>query len=79
MDPQQDTGQEAVLRFVWASAKLPEIIEDGELFRWRRIGFASEDIRKEFAEVGALGLDCLVSHNSSTLASLYVSFFRKRS
>ncbi|GJJ11519.1 hypothetical protein Clacol_005752 [Clathrus columnatus] len=58
VDPQQD---EAALRFVWSSAKLPEIIDSGELYRWRRIGFTSEDIRKEFSEVGALGLDCLIN------------------
>lgn len=64
VDPQENAEHEAMLRFIWSSAKLPEIIEGSELFRWRRIGFPSEDICKEFAEVGALGLDCLVSRTT---------------
>lgn len=61
VDPQGDPEHDAMLRFIWSSAKLPEIIENDELYRWRRIGFSSEDVHKEFAEVGALGLDCLKS------------------
>ena len=37
--------------------------EEGETgpLRWRRLGFESEDLAQEFAEVGVLGLECLVS------------------
>ena len=38
--------------------------DDGEegvmVHKWRLLGFDSEDISNEFAEVGVLGLDCLV-------------------
>lgn len=61
VDPEQDFTHDATLRFIWSSSKLPELFEQGEVYRWRRLGFESEDIRKEFAQVGVLGLDCLVS------------------
>jgi engulfment and cell motility protein 1 len=61
VDPEQDSSHDTTLRFIWGSSKLPEVVEDGEVYRWRRLGFESEDMRKEFCEVGALGLDCLVS------------------
>lgn len=61
VDPEQDSSQEATLQFIYTSSKLPEVVEEGEVYRWRRLGFETEDIRKEFAEVGVLGLDCLVS------------------
>jgi engulfment/cell motility protein 1 len=34
----------------------------GELvpMRWRKVGFETEDLTQEFAEVGVLGLECLV-------------------
>jgi len=59
--PEQNAVHENTLRFIWTSSKLPDLFENGEVFRWRRLGFESEDICKEFAEVGVLGLDCLVS------------------
>lgn len=61
VDPEQDATHAATLQFIWSSSKLPELIEQGEIYRWRRLGFESEDMRKEFAEAGVLGLDCLVS------------------
>lgn len=61
VDPEQDQNQETTLRFIWASSKLPEVIEEGETFKWRRLGFETEDLRKEFSGTGALGLDCFVS------------------
>jgi engulfment/cell motility protein 1 len=61
VDPEQDAGQQATLRFIWSSAKISEMIENDEKYKWRMLGFETEDIRKEFAEVGALGLDCLAS------------------
>jgi len=59
VDPEQDASQEETLRFIWSSAKISEWRENGEKYKWRRLGFETEDIRKEFVEVGALGLDCL--------------------
>jgi len=59
VDPEQDQNQETTLRFIWSSSKLPEVIEEGETFKWRRLGFETEDLRKEFSGTGALGLDCL--------------------
>lgn len=61
VNPELDAVHGTMLRFIWTSSKLPDLFENGEVFRWRRLGFESEDMRKEFAEVGVLGLDCLVS------------------
>lgn len=59
------------LDFVWQCARLDEKKEvhvaslSQELStsseKWLKLGFGSEHIRAEFARVGLLGLDCLVS------------------
>jgi len=61
VDPEQDMNQDRVLRGIWAESQLREVVDHGEIYKWRQLGFETEDIRKEFAEVGALGLDCLVT------------------
>ncbi|KIJ55108.1 hypothetical protein M422DRAFT_23759 [Sphaerobolus stellatus SS14] len=59
VDPEQDLNQDRILRMIWAESQLKEVVENGQMYKWRRLGFETEDIRKEFSEVGALGLDCL--------------------
>lgn len=51
------------LRIVWQLSKLEEESdsESGTLRKWRKLGFETEEISQEFANVGMLGLDCLVS------------------
>lgn len=49
------------LRHIWEASKLEEERRGEEIYKWRKLGFDSEDIGQEFAHVGVLGLDCLVS------------------
>lgn len=53
------------LDFIWQCARVEEIAQlDSALVspdKWVKIGLGSEHIRAEFARVGMLGLDCLVS------------------
>lgn len=49
------------LRHIWQAGKLEEERRGEEIYKWRKLGFDSEDIGQEFANVGVLGLDCLVS------------------
>ncbi|KAL0953838.1 hypothetical protein HGRIS_005016 [Hohenbuehelia grisea] len=59
IDP-DTSAHAATLRFIWASTKLQEETDEhGEPLMWRRIGFDTEDIVEEFAEVGILGLECM--------------------
>lgn len=51
------------LRYIWQASKLEEERDGDEIFKWRKIGFDTEDIGQEFGNVGVLGLDCLVSIN----------------
>lgn len=41
--------------------------------KWVKLGFGTEHIRQEFARVGMLGLDCLVSSSSSSSCPLVLS------
>jgi engulfment/cell motility protein 1 len=71
-----DGEQEAMLDYIWAAAKINEDSIDhyGEgsaksrgktnakdVVKWRKIGFETEDLRREFEGTGMLGLECLVS------------------
>lgn len=61
VDPENNLNHDNALRYIWASSKLDEEVDtEGEVFKWRQLGFESEDPTEEFAEVGVLGLDCLV-------------------
>lgn len=49
------------LKQIWAASKLEELDDgDGGVYKWRQIGFESEDLSLEFGDSGVLGLDCLV-------------------
>lgn len=51
------------LRQIWQTSKLEDERIGDEIFKWRKLGFDTEDIGQEFGNVGVLGLDCLVRSN----------------
>jgi len=54
-------AHQAALDYIWMSGKLQEEGDlHGNVLKWRKLGFDSEDIVNEFGDVGVLGLDCLV-------------------
>lgn len=62
VDPDTEESHSAALSSIWAHSKLvAETDSNGQLLKWRKLGFDSEDIVQEFSEVGYLGLECLVS------------------
>jgi engulfment/cell motility protein 1 len=54
------------LDYIWKNSKLSaedaisDTDEQGHAVKWRKLGFDSEDIEKEFDNGGVLALDCLV-------------------
>jgi engulfment and cell motility protein 1 len=61
IDSQNDPNHAAILNQIWVDSKLEEERqENGESFKWRKLGFETEDIDAEFADVGILGLECFV-------------------
>ncbi|THV05549.1 hypothetical protein K435DRAFT_646919 [Dendrothele bispora CBS 962.96] len=62
VDSQNDLKHAAILNQIWAESKLEEErLESGEILKWRKLGFETEVIDAEFAEVGILGLECFKS------------------
>lgn len=63
VDPEMEPTHAEALNFIWTSSKLREEPwgEEGEILKWRKLGFDTEDVTQEFSEVGVWGLDCLVS------------------
>lgn len=62
VDPEEDEKHAAILQCLWEATKLKEDVDaTGQVLKWRKIGFDTEDILEEFSEVGVLGLECLVS------------------
>ncbi|KAF9482537.1 hypothetical protein BDN70DRAFT_874883 [Pholiota conissans] len=60
VDPEEDEKHAAILQSLWEATKLEEELDsNGQLLKWRKIGFDTEDILEEFSEVGVLGLECL--------------------
>lgn len=60
-----------ILNYLWMSSKMePETGPLREVFKWRLLGFESENVTDEFNDVGMLGLDCLVR---IVLAALLIS------
>jgi engulfment and cell motility protein 1 len=71
-----DPEQEAMLEYIWTAGKLEvEVNVDGaggarassrgkgnvrNVIKWRKLGFETEDMRREFDHTGMLGLECLV-------------------
>jgi engulfment/cell motility protein 1 len=61
VDPDTEESHSAALASIWAHSKLAaETDSSGQLLKWRKLGFDSEDVVQEFKEVGYLGLECLV-------------------
>ncbi|KAF5350216.1 hypothetical protein D9758_007797 [Tetrapyrgos nigripes] len=62
VDSQNDPKHAAILDQIWATSRLEkESLENGDILKWRKLGFETEDIDAEFADVGILGLECLRS------------------
>ncbi|KAF4610887.1 hypothetical protein D9613_007022 [Agrocybe pediades] len=60
VDPEFVESHAAAFDAIWKCSKLePDINEDGEEFKWRKLGFETEDVIQEFNHVGVLGLECL--------------------
>lgn len=63
IDPGSEPSHAAALDFIWTNSRLEEEVDqNGNVLKWRKLGFDSEDIVNEFGEVGVLGLDCLVCY-----------------
>ena len=67
VDPNESIEHFNALRYIWQQSKLEEERVDDEVLKWRKLGFETEDISHEFANVGVLGLDCLVRSLGSTV------------
>ncbi len=66
VEPDIEPGHTASLDYTWTSSRAREEPDvEGGTIKWRKLGFDSEDLMQEFAEVGMLGLDCLVCFSSS--------------
>ncbi|KIJ65621.1 hypothetical protein HYDPIDRAFT_175010 [Hydnomerulius pinastri MD-312] len=62
VEPEVEPTHDSALEYIWDSSKIPEGLDDeGQVLKWRKLGFATENILEEFEEVGVLGLDCLRS------------------
>ncbi|THG99143.1 hypothetical protein EW026_g3135 [Hermanssonia centrifuga] len=60
VEPDIEPGHTASLDYTWTSSRAREEPDvEGGTIKWRKLGFDSEDLMQEFAEVGMLGLDCL--------------------
>lgn len=60
VDPVREPSHLAALEYIWDASKLTEEQQPDGPYKWRKLGFLTEDLSREFAEVGVLGLDCLV-------------------
>lgn len=68
IDPVREPTHLAALEFIWDASHLAEEQQPDGPLKWRKLGFLTEDISREFADVGVLGLDCLVRALCSLLA-----------
>lgn len=60
VEPQAEPTHDSLLQYIWENSKLHEEVDpDGQVVKWKKLGFGSENIIEEFQEVGLLGLDCL--------------------
>ena len=63
VDPATEPSHLLALEYIWDASKLTEEEQPDGPYKWRKLGFLSEDLTREFAEVGVLGLDCLVGRS----------------
>ncbi|KZS90782.1 hypothetical protein SISNIDRAFT_551368 [Sistotremastrum niveocremeum HHB9708] len=61
VNPEDDPAHEQMMNAIWNAAKLVEEYDSEGIVKWRKLGFDSEDLTKEFEGVGVLGLECLKS------------------
>ncbi|KAF7308573.1 ELMO domain-containing protein [Mycena chlorophos] len=60
VDLEIEPSQVVALKAIWSSSQTQEQLdESGQPLKWRLLGFDSENIEEEFADVGVLGLECL--------------------
>jgi engulfment/cell motility protein 1 len=60
VEPEVEPLHESALEYIWNCSKVQDGRDkDGEVLKWRKLGFSSENLVHEFQEVGELGLDCL--------------------
>lgn len=61
VDPEHEEAHATALDYIWSNSKLrPEPDGEGGIRKWRKLGLDSENLSREFGEVGVLGLDCMV-------------------
>ena len=61
VQPAEKQTHANALGYIWTNSKLSEERdEQGNVLKWRQLGFSTEDLTQEFVDVGALGLDSLV-------------------
>lgn len=61
VDPDADASHAQALRVIWEKSRMDEELdEQGQVLKWRKLGFEHEDMSFEFRDVGVLGLECLV-------------------
>lgn len=61
VNPERHPSHLSALDFIWAKCKLQEEKDEyDDVLKWGQLGFDSEYVANEFADVGVLGLDCLV-------------------
>ena len=80
VDPDIDETHAAALNDMWYHSKLDEELDsNGQVLKWRKLGFGTEDIVQEFSEVGVLGLECLVGSPMHTHLALHLpsALYRK--
>ncbi|KAJ8695248.1 hypothetical protein PTI98_007857 [Pleurotus ostreatus] len=50
-----------MLRQIWQRSKLEETVDaDGQVVKWRQLGFDDEDVVEQFGDVGVLGVECML-------------------
>jgi len=65
VEPDVEVSHATMLKQIWTMSKLTETLdENGENLKWRKLGFDTENLTREFGDVGVLGLDCLVCNSS---------------
>ena len=79
VDPMENMDHFNALRYVWQNSKLDEDNDgpDGLRRKWVKLGFESENVTHEFASVGVLGLDCLVSFKRGRNGNARLNWSRK--
>jgi engulfment/cell motility protein 1 len=71
VDPDADATHALAMKSIWDVSRLEEEYDEhGQVLKWRKLGFETEEIPYEFRDTGLLGLECLVSAAGSILRLL---------